>query len=87
MIQAASLGCELGTFFFNGAREWHHGSFNSVQEGGQLYFRGATRLGGDMYIASEVKRPRHPSRISDEGDSGYVERYLCRFDCFAPDSM
>jgi hypothetical protein len=56
MIQAASLGSELCAFFLSCAREWPHDSFNSVQEGGQLYFRGATGLaGGDVYIASEVK--------------------------------
>jgi hypothetical protein len=50
MIQAASLGSELCAFFLSCAREWPHDSFNSVQEGGQLYFRGAPGLLEEMCI-------------------------------------
>jgi hypothetical protein len=76
MIQAAQSGCELCSFFLKCAGEWPHDSLRGVQAGGQLFLRGAGR--GDMYLASEV--------LSSDQPSGHVEKYLCRFDCFAPHS-
>ncbi len=83
MRQAAKMGCELCSFFLICAEGTPRMLLGMVQDGRQLYLRGADM--GCMFITTD----RHPRLLPDVDREGRVHSiwtYFCRFDCFAPHS-